>query len=293
MKVRMQRNRLFWALILLSFFPFCNLVFGQQPLLPDSLPRIVAGKFDWEAYKQKINATRFQQNDLSIYVLRKNNLSEMISKEENADWIMDWHFFDVNHDRYLDAFYSGATKVRGGYHSYIMLADTGLSYPIIFDAPGYVNDFRPDKEGINLILREDAHGKGYLHKISSYRIDFKSDTAFCLWQLQLVSTTEIPVLGLPEAVQIQQPSQLRTSPQLLNAPAADLDQDGKPDVAGNVIAALEPLTPCFKLAEFKADDFDWSFVLVLNTPKNNHVFQPVKGLRMAYGGWVLTQALQK
>ena len=268
-------------------------LFAQDTGLADSIPRIVQGKVDWVAYKKKINAPAFQQNDLAIYVLRKNGLTEMITKEENANWIQDWHFFDVNNDRYLDAFFSGQTKMRGGYYTYIMLADTGLSYPIKFEAPGYIHAFQPDKKGIDLTLREDAHGKGYLHKIGQYRVDYEKDTSFCLWQVQMVSVTDVPALHQPEAAEVQLPTQLRTSSQLINEPSTDYDQDGIADGAGNVIALLSPKTPCFRLAEAREGDMQWSFVLVLGELKKGHVFQPIPDLQMAYAGWVLTEALGK
>ena len=290
---RMKNALKYLPIVWIAILLFSNVLFAQGPSIPDRIPGIVEGKLDWQAYKKLIHAPTFQQNDLSIYVLRKSGLTEMITKEENADWMQDWHFFDVNNDRHLDAFYSGATKMRGGFHTYIMLADTGLSYPVKFDAPGYVNTFNPDKNGISLTLREDAHGKSYLHKIAQYRIDYAKDSSICLWQVQMVSTTEVPIMHAGKAAQVQLPTQLRSSAHLLNEPSMDFDQDGKADATGNVLGMLTPKTPCLRLAETRAEDHEWSFVLVLEAPQKGHVFQPNQGVKTAFAGWVLTEALTK
>jgi hypothetical protein len=271
--------------VVLLLLPLVNC--AQQ----DTIPRIVAGKFDWAQFKKEVNAPVFQQNDMAIYVLRKDSLTELISKEENANWIKDFHFVDVNGDRYLDAFYCGATAAKGGYFTYFMQADTGLNYPIRLQAPGYVHQLTPSKEGLEFILRDDAHGKGYLHKITEYYFDWKTKQLKTGWQLQMLSTTEVPLMRKPEAFALHYPTELRSTARPVNDPPVDYNQDGKPEALGNVVAVLEAGTPLFRLAETESASGKWSFVIVLATPTKKHIFQPLKDVKMAYAGWILTDAL--
>lgn len=274
-----------WAWILLGLLPVG--VWGQR----DSVPHLVTGKFDWEGFKRELKAPPFQQHDMTIYVLRKDSLMDLISEEEDAGWMRDWHFVDVNGDRWLDAFYSGSTKARGGYHTYFMRAGAGMSYPIKLDAPGYVHLLKPDAKGLEFILREDAHEKGYLHRITEYYYFHAEDSLAIGWQLQMVSTTEVPALGSPRAFALQHPTQLRTSPKLLNVPPIDYDQDGKHEATGNVVAHLDAGLHGIRVAEKEADGKGWSFVVLLDSLSKVHVFQPQKGVRMAYAGWVLSEAM--
>ncbi len=257
----------------------------------DSVPHIVAGKFDWAKFKQDAKAPVFQQNDMAIYVLRKDSLGEMISQEKNGDWIKDFHFVDVNGDRYLDAFYCGATKAKGGYYSYFMLADTGLRYPICLQAPGYIHALQPSKQGIAFIIRDDAHDKGYLHTVTEYYFDYATRKLDTGWQLQMLSTTEVPSMGGREAFELHYPTELRTTARVINDGPTDYDQDGKPESIGNVVARLDAGTPLFRCAELDIDGRKWSFVVLLRTPAQNVLFRPLKGVRMAYAGWILTEAL--
>jgi hypothetical protein len=257
----------------------------------DSIPHIVAGKFDWSQFKQAVNAPVFQQNDMAIYVLRKDSLMELISKEENSNWIKDFHFIDINADRWLDAFYCGPTKARGGYYTYFMLADTGLRFPIKLSAPGYVHTLTPGKEGLEFILRDDAHGKGYLHTISEYYYNYKTAKLDMGWQVQMLSTTEVPIMRQPERFVLHYPAELRASARVVNEPAVDYNQDGKPESIGNVVAMVDAGMPLLRVAELDIDGRGWSFVLMLATPLKNPIFQPIPDMRMAYAGWVLTEAL--
>ncbi|HEX2898721.1 MAG TPA: hypothetical protein VHS96_03275 [Bacteroidia bacterium] len=255
----------------------------------DTVPHIVSGMMDWARYKQQMGAPVFQQNDMAIYILRKDSLGELISQEENAGWIKDFHFMDVNGDRYLDAFYCGSTKARGGHYTYFMRADAGLNYPIKLQAPGYVHQLKGDPKGLEIILRSDAHGKGYLHTVTEYYYYFEADSLEMGWQLQMVSTTEVPIMRSPTAFVLKTPNQLRTTPKLSNEPPVDYDQDDKYDGAGNIVAILEPGLRGFKLAERLVDGNLWSFVTVFDTPRGKHLFKPVPNAQMAYAGWILEQ----
>jgi hypothetical protein len=257
----------------------------------DSIPHIVSGKFDWDKYKQEVNAPVFQQNDLAVYVLRKDSLMGMIAQEESAAWIKDFHFIDINGDRWLDAFYCGATKARGGYQTYFMLADTGLRYPICLDAQGYVHALNPSRSGLEFIIRDDAHGKGYLHTITEYYFTYRSKKLDIGWQLQLLSTTEVPIMRQPEVFELHYPTELRTSPHVIHEPPADYNQDGRPEAVGNVVTPLDAGQPLLRVAAQEVAGQQWSFVIVLTTPSKNQVFKPIQGVRMAYAGWIVTDAL--
>ncbi len=257
----------------------------------DSIPHIVTGRFDWAKFKLEVQAPVFQQNDMAIYILRKDSLGELISKEENAAWIKDFHFVDVNQDRWLDAFYCGSTKAKEGYYTYFMQADTGLNYPIRLQAPGYVHLLTPSKEGLEFIIRDDAAGKDFLHTVTEYYFDWKTRQLDMGWQLQMLGTTEVPIMRKPEAFQLHYPTEVRSTARVVTEPAHDYNQDGKYEVMGNVVAMLDAGTPLFRLAEVESASGKWSFVTVLSTPTKNHVFQPIKGVKMAYAGWILTDAL--
>jgi hypothetical protein len=276
---RMRFRNSLWVVWML--LPFAGL--AQR----DTVPHIVSGMFDWAGFKKQVNAPVFQQNDLAIYVLRKDSLGELISQEENSNWIRDWHFIDVNNDRYIDAFYCGSTKAREGYHTYFMRAEAGMAYPVKLSAPGYVHLLKPDKNGLEFILREDAHGKqGYLHRISEYYYFFAEDSLAMGWQLQLVSTTEVPAMGAPRAFVVKLPGQLRTSPRTVDEPPVDYDRNGKPESVGNLIGPLEPGLRGYILAEAETAQGNWSFVVLFDTPGNISLFKPVKGVQMGYAGWM-------
>jgi hypothetical protein len=258
----------------------------------DSIPRIVTGKIDWVKVKKEMKAPVFQQNDLAIYVLRKDSLGELISKEENANWIKDFHFIDVNGDRYIDAFYSGATKAKGGYYTYFMRSDTGLQYPIKLQAPGYVHALKSDPKGLELILRDDAHGKGYLHTITEYYYHYFLDSLEIGWQLQMLGTTEVPIMGQGIPFVLKYAGQMRSTPKLLNEPPVDFESDGKYDMTGNVVATMHPGMKGLRFAETVADGRKWCFVILMETPKGAHVFKPMKGVKMAYAGWIMQESLE-
>lgn len=257
----------------------------------DTIPRVAAGMFDWARFKQEMKAPLFQQNDMAIYILRKDSLMEMIAQEENAAWIKDFHFVDVNGDRWLDAVYSGETKSKG-FFTYFMLADTGLRFPVRLAAPGYVHLLRPSKTGVEFILREDAKAKGaYLHKVTQYFYRYDSARVDTGWQVQLLATTEVPILRKAEVFELKEPADLRAQSRIVNAPPMDHDQDGKPETAGNLVAQLEAGMPLLRYAEVEHDGHKWSFVLVLATPTRKSIFRPMPGIDTAIAGWVPTEAI--
>jgi hypothetical protein len=286
----MKSTRLF--ALLFCLLPLCTI--AQN----DTVPRLVAGKFDWVAFKQRIKAPAFQQKDLTGYIMRKDSLTDMLIQEESATWMNDWHFFDVNADRQLDGVYSGATKAKGMY-SYFVMGDSNLTYPVRLKTQGYVHGFDPGKDGIDIVTRTDAHAKEYLHIISAYFYRYATKKATLTWQLQMVSTTEVPETRSPEALTLRLSTQLRTSPRLVNDPAIDYNQDDKPDGLGNIIATLDHGMKTFRLAETETAGKAWSFVLVFDTPAGKHMFKPITPapgqppVRMAYAGWVLTEALEE
>ena len=273
------------ALILILVLPFWAM--AQR----DSVPHIVTGEIDWAGWKRELKAPDFQQNDMAIYILRKDSLGELISKEEDAHWIQDFHFADVNHDRWLDAIYCGATKAKGGYYTYFMQADSNLQYPVRLRAPGYVHRLDASKQGLEFILRDDAHGKRYLHTITEYYFDFATHKLDTGWQVQMLSTTEVPIMGQAVPFELHFPTELRATPRTVDAPPVDHNQDGKPESIGNVVAQLDARQPLLRLAEHELNGRKWSFVVVLSTPSKNAILQPLQGVRMAYAGWIVTEAL--
>lgn len=285
---RLMKKYGFWTSGLLVL-----LLGGAQPLWAqrDTVPHIVTGMIDWAQFKKSLNAPTFQQNDMTAYITRKDSLGALISEEESSAWTKDFHYADVNGDRYLDAFFSGATKSKGGYYTYFMLADTGLRFPIKLEAPGYIHKITPRKDDIEFILREDAHGKGYLHKITEYDYQYKASKLTMGWQVQMLSNTEVPIMHRHEPYSLRLPTELRSAPRAVNEPPMDYNADGKFESVGNVVAQLDAGTPLLRYAENEINGVKWSFVLVLKAPIKNPIFQPLPAIQMAYAGWILTEAI--
>lgn len=132
---------------------------------------------------------------------------------------------------------------------------------------------KADPKGLEFILRADAVAKSYLHRISEYYYFYSEDSLHMGWQLQMVSTTEVPFMNSPKPFTLAIPNQLRTTPKLQNEPPVNYNQDDKYDGAGNIVAVLESGLHGFKLAEKLVEGNLWSFVILTDTPRGKHIFQ--------------------
>lgn len=258
----------------------------------DTLPRIVEGQLDWGKYTAM--APKFQQKDLTVRIVRLNNMTRVYEYEGSAAWQDDWHFIDLNGDRYIDGLYSGQTKHHKGWHTYLSMGDTAFKFPIVLSAPGYVHSAQHDKKGIELILRDDPGEKEYLTDVAHYYYRYGSDTVLSKWQVRYVSSTEIPMMGTaPEQHKLKMPMQLRTSAREVTEPAIDYDQDGRPDAVGNVVAEFPAGARLSRYAVVRQGDLEWSFVLMADPPKEGSVLKAVKGKKVYYAGWMPSGAFLK
>ncbi|MEM7038319.1 MAG: hypothetical protein AAF570_15145 [Bacteroidota bacterium] len=263
----------------------------SKAISKDSIPLIVEGAVDWRPLLRTA-PKRMNQKDYAMYMVRKNKLEERFFNELNQNWVNDWHFFDANGDRLVDAVFSGKLDHHEGWYTYMLYGDSALTYPISFEAPGYVHLFEPQAKGLEIILRNDASGKRYLHRINHYFLDTETDSTHHNWEVQIVSTTEVPEKRFTrQPFALYRDVQLRTSPRVANTPTVDYDQDEKPDAAGNIVASYKAGAPCFRYAEMESEGMNWSFVMVLQAPEGKHVFKPIEGLRTGFCGWVPTVAL--
>lgn len=266
-------------LILLSLALPCLL-----PAQADTLPVIVTQPIDW--VKVKAIAPKFQQKDLVVRIVRLNNLTQAFEREGNADWQDNWHFLELTGDRYIDGFFSGKTKFHKGWHTYFVLGDSALKFPVKFEADGYVATLKYDKKSIDMILRDDPGEGEAVTSITHYHVRTDRDSISSRWQIRFVSTTEIPVLGTPELHQLKMPMQLRTSPREIREPAIDYDGDGKPDGAGNVIAEVAKGSKLLRYAVHREGDLEWSFVMIMSAPAKSSVLKPVERGNVFYSGWI-------
>lgn len=258
----------------------------------DTLPRFVASQLDWVRFKA--GAPKFQQKDLTVRIVRLNQLTKLYEQESSPAWQDDWHFVFLDKDRLLDGIYCGQTKYYKVWHTLIAMGDSAYRYPVTLDLPGYVSSLRHDSSGLELVMRRDPGDKEYITEITHYYHSFKVDTTASLWQLRFVSSTEIPVLGPdPDLHRLRLPAQLRTSPRQVTEPAIDYDQDGRADAAGNVVAEFTPGARLRRYAVVREGDLEWSFVVIYAAPKAGSVLKPGTHAHSAFAGWIPSGAFLK
>lgn len=266
---------------------------GDALAQQNNLPKLKKGRMNWESYG-KLAPQRMNQKDYAMYMVRVNGLYKWFETEPDQSWIDDFHFFDVNGDRIPDGVYTGATKYYKGDQTMLMFGDSSLKYPMKFSEPGYVNLFIPSDSGIDLTLVREPSGTEYRVFVRQYFYSYAADSARQLWESQYISTTEIPsYLHDHEAFEVQLPTYLRTSPEVLNEPGIDYDQDGSVDGLGNVVADLKPGQPMFRLWQESKNGQNWSFVMLMQAPEGKHLFKIPSNDKVptAYCGWILSEAI--
>ncbi len=255
--------------LVFSWGLFSTSLFAQK----DTIPRIVEGKVDWETTKGKLGAPIFNQKDVVMYMVRKEGLGTWFNDETSDAWVNDFHFIYLNGDQHLDAIYDGSTAYHLGAYFRLSIGDTTLSYPATFESRGYAARFYADKAGIGYIVRKDAYGADYLLVLSSYYYDYGRKSNDLVWEVAVVGDEQAPVGTLREQVVVKEPVQMRIAPEVVNDGGIDLDQDGKEDLNGNVSAVFDRGATFIRTLQKKGGDGqNWSFVIALDTPKEDFAY---------------------
>lgn len=258
----------------------------------DTVPRFVGSQLDWVRFTA--SAPKFQQKDLTVRIVRLNQLTNIYAQESSPAWQNDWHYVYLDGDRLLDGIYCGQTKHYKGWHTIVTMGDSAYKYPVTLDLRGYVSSLRHDSAGMELLMRRDPGDKEYITEITHHYYDFKAKTTVSRWQLCYVSSTEIPALGpQPDQHTLRLTTQLRTSPRQVTEPAIDYDQDGRPDAAGNVVAEFAPGARLRRYAVVREGDLEWSFVVIYAAPKAGSVLKASTHAHAAYAGWIPSGAFLK
>ena len=274
----------------------CLILAGFLPCLLhaqiDTVPHIVTGQIDWK--RTLASAPKFQQQDITVRIVRLNNITGVFEQEGSPAWQADWHYLELTNDRYLDGIYSGQTKFHKGWHTYLTLGDSSFKYPIIFSHHGYLNSMRYDSNGVEMILRQDPGEKEFITEISHHFYDRHKKSMSSRWSMRFVSTTEIPFMApQPDQHVLKMPITLRTSAREVTEPAIDYDQDGRPDAVGNAVAEFPAGARLRRFAIVKENDLEWSFVTFLDPPAPNSVLKPGAGPGTVYAGWIPSGAFLK
>lgn len=261
----------------------------------DSLPRIVEGPFDWELYKKEQKAPRFNQKDLVMYTVRMEGLAPLFNAERDKDWIDEFHFIDLNGDEFLDAVFSGELISQKGAYTILMIGDSVLSMPRVFEARGYFQEFQPDSTGISFVMRRDGRelqdeegSKDYLTTTSFHRFDYKTGLVEDFWQLEFPYLTEVPPQYDRESVVLTSNSPFRWEARIPSAKVpVDLDGDGEMDAEASSCGILEKGARliCTYVAENEKKEL-WTFCIALDPPQKGHVFSVRHKPGKAYAGWI-------
>lgn len=269
------------------------LISGSAWAQQDTLPHIVSGRLNWEPYRSQ-QPSRMNQKDYAIYMVRMNGLDEWFETEPDQDWIQDFHFFDVNKDRIPDAVYSGSSAYFKGDQSLFLFGDSSFKYPLTFSAPGYIHRFDQQAEGIEVTLVKEPAGSEFLVHNRHYYYAYEADSAKLMWQLQYISTTQIPpVFAQKEAFTLRLPTHIRTTPEVRNEPGIDYNGDQSIDGLGNIVAEIQPGIQLFRLLREDHAGESWSFVMLLEAPAGQSLFLPQENAPInGYCGWIPSSALE-
>jgi|GEM_PF-3569426 hypothetical protein len=257
----------------------------------DSLPFFAGQPIDWA--KTKGVLPKFQQKDLVVRIVRLNNLVYAFEKEGSPAWQDDWHFAEITGDRYVDGIFSGKTKFHKGWHTFVSLGDSAMKYPLKGDFPGYVASLKHGHGGIEMVLRDDPGEGEFITTITHQFWAYGSDRWESAWEIQYVSTTEIPALGNPDQHVLKLPMALRTSPRDLREPAIDYNGDGKPDGMGNVVAEFAPGAKVRRYAIHKEGDLEWSFVTIEGKISPKGLIPAFSRPNVHVAGWIPSGAFLK
>ncbi len=280
-----------------KFFPIFFFLAVSSTLMAqsDSLPMIVEGSFDWEAFKREQKAPRFNQKDLVMYTVRMEGLAPLFNAERDKDWIDEFHFIDLNGDDYLDAVFSGELVSQKGVYTILMVGDSLLSMPRVYEGRGYFHDFQPDSTGITFVFRRDGRelndeegSRDYLTNISLHRFDYKTGLVEDFWQVEFPYLSEIPSQYERENVVLQEAYPIRWEARVPTAKVpVDLDGDGEMDAEASSCGVLEKGTRviCTYVAENERKEI-WSFCIALDPPRKGHIYSIRHKPGYAYAGWV-------
>ncbi len=282
-----MRMLLFWVL----FVGLCLPGMAQ----PDSLPRIVEGEFDWKAYKQKQGMPPFNQKDLVMYTVRMEGLAPLFNAERDKDWVDEFHFIDVNGDEFLDCIFSGELVSQKGAYTILMIGDSVLSMPRVFEGPGYFHEFLPDSAGITFIHRKEGRklkdqegSKDYLTTVSLHRLDYENNQVRDFWKVEFPYLTEMPPQLVRESVVLQETQPFRWEARVPTAKVpVDLDGDGEMDAEASKCGVIEKGSRL--LATFVAENEKeelWTFVISLDPLQKGHVYSLRHKPGVGYAGWV-------
>lgn len=261
----------------------------------DSLPRIVEGSFDWDLYKRKNGAPAFNQKDLVMYTVRMEGLAPLFNAEQDKDWVDEFHFIDLNGDDFLDAVFSGELVSQKGAYTILMIGDSVLSMPRVFEGRGYFHDFQPDSTGITFVLRRDGRelqneegSKDYLTSISLHRLNYNTSLVDDFWQVEFPYLSEIPPQLARESIVIQESTPFRWEARIPTAKIpVDLDGDGEMDAEASSCGILDKGTRllCTFVAENERKEL-WTFCIALDPLQKGHVYSLRHKPGHSYAGWV-------
>ena len=261
----------------------------------DSLPRIVEGSFDWQLYRQKSGVPEFNQKDLVMYTVRMEGLAPLFNAERDKDWIDEFYFIDVNGDEFLDCVFSGELVSQDGPYTILMIGDSVLSMPRVYEGRGYFHDFQPDSAGITFIWRRDGKklkdqegSKDYLTSVSLHRINYRTNLVDQFWKVEFPYLTEMPPQLVRESIVLKEDQSFRWEARIPKAKVpVDLDGDGEMDAEASRCGILEKgarLLATF-VAENEREEL-WTFCISLDPLQKGHVYSLRHKPGQAYAGWI-------
>lgn len=278
-----------WALLGLLILGSGKFLQAQS----DSLPQIVEGELNWSAFKAELQAPTFNQKDLVMYLVRQQGLAAMLEDEVDQNWVDDFHFVDFDKDQNLDAVFCSYLREEAGYRTMVFHSDSILSYPKVMSMPGYLHAFNHRRGGAGMLIRKDANAAIQMTTISSLDLDYASDSLDTLWQVQILPGTKVPPMVSMEAFPVQEPIEMRLSPEINEKEAFDLDGDGKVDVEGNAIAVLNRGVRVIRMfQEVTGENETWSFVICIDAPEKGHRFAPLPFVPTYFAGWIPSEVIE-
>lgn len=269
-----------------------SLIFSQLPAYTAAqnpmLPHMGGPEMDWAKFEAGMPS--FPRSDAIRYVIKIAGLAPRFDDERDKGYEGDFHFGDINKDGMVDVVYSGATPAEPLSKTVIMLYDDSLMYRKTAELPGYLHHMRFDAGMLRVETVSPELGASYLRTVHAFDVDTRKDSSECLWQTAMYG--EIPEPETPVAFLIPEPIVLRSSPEIADPKPVDLDQDGKTDTEGNVMAHYPGGTQVLRMATKAVKGEEWSYIIVVEgTPAKGHIFQSMTDCALYGAGWVLSEYL--
>lgn len=282
-----QLHLRFWG-ILLTGTLFATFLPAQERAV---FPAIIEGAIDWSSVPG-INDD-FSKKDAVMGIIRQTNQMTHFVDDAGQTFLNDFHFIDLNGDKFPEAIYMGKTPKRG-WHTTIFTAKD-YRYEVKFDSDGYVGEWNKEGDNYRFVIREDPGEREYLTRISQYRWRTASESDTLLSELVFPGPGKQPNDYFPKPVpaKIGKPVWVRHSPEVVDDPAFDYNEDGRLDGAGNKIAAFPKNHPAMIVSTQKdADGYEWAFIVTpVADPAPGHVFDKIRPGVTFTAGWILEDYL--